>query len=45
MIIYLEPSIEYNYFFIQSDSSLVTVCIKFPAHYVYFLLIIFFQVS
>ena len=26
MTVYLEPSIEYNDFFIQSDSSLVTVC-------------------
>ena len=45
MILYLELSIEYNYFFIQNDSSLVTVCIEFPAHYVFFLLNVFFKVS
>ena len=32
-------------FFIQSDSSLVTVGIEFPAHYVCFVLIVFFKVS
>ena len=40
MTVYLEPSIEYNDFFIQSDSSLVTVCTEFPAD-VCFLLSLF----
>ena len=30
-------------FFIQSDSSLVIICIEFPAHYGYYLLIVFFK--
>ena len=32
-------------FFIQSDSSLVTICVEFPAHYVCFVFIVFFKVG
>ena len=44
MIVYLEQ-LNVITFFTQSNSSLVTVYVEFPAHYVSFLLIVFFKVS